>query len=149
SRDTISVLSVESNIKDGIGYLTVYRFGNDTSELAKQTAQSFKQAKVKRVILDLRGNAGGNLESAVNLSSLWLNKKVVLKEKQGDVVIKTYNSRGQATLEGIPTVVLIDEGSASASEITAGALKDNGAATLVGMKSFGKGSVQQPHPLQF
>lgn len=148
TRATINVPSVESSIKNGIGILTIYRYGDDTSYLARKAANEFKQAGVKGVVLDLRGNPGGYLEAAVNVSSLWLNNKVVLKEKRGDVVIKTYESRGEATLDGIPTVVLINEGSASASEITAGALKDNNAATLVGVKSYGKGSVQQPEPLQ-
>lgn len=146
-RDTISIPSVESQVKDGIGILTIYRFGDDTTALARKAAKDFKDAKVKGVVLDLRGNPGGYLESAVDVSSLWLNNDVVLKEKRGDVVIKTYNSRGQATLLGVPTVVLINEGSASASEITAGALRDNNVATLLGVKSFGKGSVQQPQPL--
>ncbi len=146
-RDTINVPSVESSVKEGIGYLTIYRFANDTSALARKAAREFKQANVAGVVLDLRSNPGGYLDSAVNVSSIWLQDKVVLREKRGDVVIKTYNSNGQATLAGIPTVVLINEGSASASEITAGALKDHGVATLIGEKSYGKGSVQQPERL--
>lgn len=144
TRDTITIPSVDSSILDGnIGYLKISRFGEDTTALAKSAAQKFKDAGVKGVILDLRSDPGGLLESAVDVSSLWLQNKVVLQEKRGEEVIRTYNSRGAATLIGIPTVVLINEGSASASEITAGALKDNGAATLMGVKSFGKGSVQQ------
>ena len=69
---------------------------------------------------------------------------MVLEEKRGSVVLDSYKSSGPATLQGIPTIVLINQGSASASEITAGALKDNGAARLIGEKSYGKGVVQQP-----
>ncbi len=144
TRDTITIPSVDSEILDGnIGYMKISRFGDDTTGLAQAAARRFKDAKVKAVILDMRSNPGGLLESAVDVSSLWLQNKVVLQEKRGGEVVHTYNSRGNAILLGIPTAVLINEGSASASEITAGALKDSGAATLIGVKSFGKGSVQQ------
>ena len=142
-RTTITLPSVEHAIESGIGYLKVVRFDNTTGVLAKKAANEFKAAKVKGVIVDLRNNPGGTLDSSVVLSSLWLPKgKVVLQEKRDNVLIKTYDSVGPATLQGVPTVVLINEGSASASEIAAGALKDNGAATIMGEKSFGKGSVQ-------
>lgn len=144
TRDTITIPSVESEIlKGNIGYLKVTRFSDDTRALARQAANEFKSKNVKSVILDLRSNPGGLLDAAVDLSGIWLPRgKTVLQEKRDGVVIRTYDSGGPATLAGIPTVVLINEGSASASEITAGALKDNGAATLMGEKSFGKGSVQ-------
>lgn len=144
-RETITIPSVESEMLDGsIGYLKISRFSDDTDGLAKKAAAEFKARGAKGVILDLRNNPGGLLESSVSLSSLWLPKgKTVLVEKRGGVVIRTFTSSGTATLEGIPTVVLINEGSASASEITAGALRDNGAATLIGEQTFGKGSVQQ------
>lgn len=146
TRDTINIPSVESKIiDDSFGYLKISRFSDDTSDLATKAAASFKEKRVKGVILDLRGDPGGYLNAAVDVSSLWLpSGKTVLQEKRDEVVIKTYKSTGTATLQGIPTVVLIDEGSASASEITAGALHDNGVATLLGVKSFGKGSVQEP-----
>jgi carboxyl-terminal processing protease len=100
-------------------------------------------------VLDLRGDPGGYLDAAVNVSSLWLDKgKVVVSERKGGKAQDTNYATGNNTLKGIPTVVLIDGGSASASEITAGALHDNNAAVLVGAKSFGKGSVQQVIPLK-
>ncbi len=144
TRATITIPSVEHEIKDGnIGYLKISRFSEDTAGLARQAAEEFKQKNVERVVLDLRSNPGGLLDSAVQLSSLWLPEgKTVLQEKRDGVVTRTFTSKGDAILSGVETVVLIDEGSASASEITAGALKDNGVATLIGMKSFGKGSVQ-------
>lgn len=144
TRDNITIDSVKSEILEGnIGYMQITRFAEDTTRLSKEAAKRFKDANVKGIILDMRGNPGGLLDASVDVSSLWLKDKTVLQEKRSEVVIKTFKSKGEATLAGIPTVVLINEGSASASEITAGALKDNNAATLIGVKSFGKGSVQQ------
>lgn len=144
-RETIDIPSVESEIKDDIGYMTIIRFGDDTVSLAREAARQFKSAGVKGVVLDLRGNPGGYLEGAVDVSSLWLDPNAtVLTERRDNVVIKTIRARGEAILKGVPTVVLVNEGSASASEITAGALRDNNVATVIGKQSFGKGSVQQP-----
>lgn len=145
TRENIKLPSVTSKIlPDNIGYMQISTFGHDTSGLARKTAQSFAKQHVRGVILDLRGNPGGLLDAAVNVSSLWLKPgKTVLQEKRGNTVINTYTAQGGDVLHGVPTVVLIDGGSASASEITAGALHDNGAARLIGTKSYGKGSVQQ------
>ncbi|MFZ1324147.1 MAG: S41 family peptidase [Candidatus Saccharimonadales bacterium] len=145
TRETIDIPSVKTEIRGQTGIMTISRFGDDTVNLAKQAAEEFKAAKVSGIILDLRSNPGGYLDGAVDISSLWLSKgTTVLTERRDNVVIDTFMANGSAPLKGIKTVVLIDEGSASASEITAGALKDNNAATLIGQKSFGKGSVQQP-----
>lgn len=149
TREEINIPSVESKILDGgIGYIKISRFGDDTADLSRKAAEKFKSDGVSKIILDLRGNPGGYLEAAVDVSSLWLNDKTVLQEKRDGKTIRTYSSRGTAPLSGITTTVLIDEGSASASEITAGALHDNKAASLLGVKSFGKGSVQEPQTLQ-
>lgn len=144
-RAQITIPSVKSEILPGdIGLLTISRFGPDTAQLAREAANSFKSANVKGVILDMRGNPGGLLDAAVSVSSLWLDRsQTVLLEKQDGRVIKTFKATGNPVLKGIKTTVLINEGSASASEITAGALKDNGTAKLIGTKSYGKGSVQQ------
>ena len=143
-RDEITIPSVTSKVLDGnIGYIKIVRFSEDTATLTTETAAKFKEQNVKGVVLDLRSDPGGLLDAAVAVSSLWLNNQTVLTERRGGEVIRTYTSTGIPTLKGIPTIVLIDAGSASASEITAGALRDNKAATLVGVKSFGKGSVQQ------
>ncbi len=145
TRAQITVPSVESNILDGnIGYIKITRFAEDTSDLATQAADKFHQAGVKSVILDVRNDPGGLLDAAVHVAGLWLpSGKTVLAEKRDGVTVDTLDSSGPATLRGLPTIVLINEGSASASEILAGALKDNGVATLMGVKTFGKGSVQQ------
>lgn len=149
ARATIKVPSVKSKVLDGnIGYLQITRFGDDTALLARQAVAEFKAKSVRGVILDLRDNPGGRLDAAVDVSSLWLPKgAVVLQERQNGVVVDTDTASGDNLLQDIPTAVLINAGSASASEITAGALKDNKAATLFGSKSFGKGSVQQIEPL--
>lgn len=145
TRDDIRLPSVKSEVLDGnIGYLKISQFGADTADLATKAAQNFKDKGVKGIVLDLRGNPGGLLNAAVDVSSLWLPRgETVLQEKRGGMVVSTETATGNNVLQGIPTAVLIDEGSASASEITAGALHDNNAATLFGVKSFGKGSVQQ------
>jgi carboxyl-terminal processing protease len=145
TRANITVPSVNSKILAGnIGYLQINQFSNDTSSLAQQAAQNFKQANVKGIILDLRDNPGGLVTAAVNVSSLWLpQSKLIMQEKTGNTVVQTYDSTGNDLLNGIPTAVLINEGSASAAEITAGALHDNGDAHLIGTTSYGKGSVQE------
>jgi carboxyl-terminal processing protease len=148
TREDIKIPSVEYEVKDGIGYLEISRFAEDTVNLSKEAAQSFKDQNVKGVVLDMRNNPGGLLDAAVDISSLWLDEgEVVLEEQRGGEVIKSYRATGNNILSGIPTVVLVNEGSASASEIVAGALADNGAAKLVGQQTFGKGSVQTLEPI--
>lgn len=148
-RDVITNPSVKSEItEDGIGVMRISTFGQgETYSLARQAADSFRQNNVKGVVLDLRGNGGGYLDTAQQIAGLWMEDEVVVSQRRGDKVIKTLKATGDAPLKGIPTVVLVDGGSASASEIVAGALKDHGVATLVGTKTFGKGSVQTFEPL--
>jgi carboxyl-terminal processing protease len=143
TRENITIPSVKWEVTDGIGYMTISTFSEDTPGLAKQAAQDFKNQNVKGVVVDVRGNPGGLLDSSVAIASLWLPKGTpVLSEQRGGKVIKSYDATGDAILQGVPTVVLIDDSSASASEILAGALQDNKAATLIGTTSYGKGSVQ-------
>ncbi len=144
TRAIITDPSVKTEQKGDIGVIRISRFGNETATLTRQAAQTFKEAGVKGVVLDLRGNGGGYLESAQEISSLWLkNGATVVVEKKGAKITETHRASGDPILLGIPTVVLIDGGSASASEIVAGALQDNDAGKLVGEKTFGKGSVQK------
>ncbi len=145
TRENIQAPSVTSKVLDGnIGYIQITDFADDTSGLIQQTADKMKQANVKGIILDLRGDPGGELSAAVDVSSEWLPQgTLILQEKRGNTVVDSYQATGSDTLHGIPTVVLIDGGSASASEITTGALHDNHVAYVIGTKSYGKGVVQQ------
>jgi carboxyl-terminal processing protease len=144
-RDTITIPSVEYKVVDNnIGYIKISRFSEDTAGLVDKAAKDFNEKAVKGVVLDLRNNPGGYLNSAVSVSNQWLKDgQLILEEKRAGRVIQSFSAQGDGQLVGIPTVVLINEGSASASEITAGALKDNKVATVVGVTSFGKGSVQE------
>ncbi len=143
TRDVIKDPSVKTEAKDGVGIIRISRFGDDTAGRVRKAADEFKTQNLKGIIVDLRGNGGGYLESAQEIASLWLdNGKVVLTERRGGEIIETHRAEGNPVLKGVPTVILIDQSSASASEILAGALQDNQVARLVGEKSFGKGSVQ-------
>ncbi len=145
TRQNITVPSVNTKILPGnIGYMQITSFSDDTTDLAQKAASQFKDKQVKGIVLDMRNNPGGLLDAAIHVSSLWLPKgKLILQEKRGNTVVQAYYADGSDTLGGIPTVVLINGGSASASEITSGALHDNGAAYVIGQKSYGKGVVQQ------
>jgi carboxyl-terminal processing protease len=124
--------------------MQISQFTDDTTSLALKAAQQFSQQGVKGVILDLRDNPGGEVDAAINVSSLWLPvNKLIMQEKHNNTILQTYTATGTNPLLGIPTVVLINSGSASASEITAGALHDDGAAHLIGVTSYGKGVVQE------
>jgi len=144
-RDIITIPSVTSKILDGnIGYVQISRFADDTVSSFNKIAGDFDAANVSGIILDLRNDPGGYLDGAVGVSKVWLKDgQIILEEKRAGITIKTYRADEDGILNGIPTVVLINEGSASASEIVAGALKDNNSATIVGVTSFGKGSVQE------
>lgn len=144
TRENINLPSVSTKILSGnIGYMQISTFADDTTNLAQKAANQFTADKVKGVILDLRDNPGGLVTAAIHVSSLWLQPgQMILQEKRGSEVLDTENAIGGDVLHDLPTVVLINSGSASASEITAGALHDNGDAYLIGQKSFGKGVVQ-------
>lgn len=143
TREAISSPSVESKVEGALGVLTISRFDERTTPDARQAAQAFKEQGVTHVILDLRGNSGGYLQSAQDVAGLWLRDKVVVSERAGGKVTDELKSGSNPVLEGMKTVVLVNGTSASASEIVAGALQDHGAATLIGEKTYGKGSVQK------
>lgn len=144
TRAQISDPSVRWSVSDDIGVLTISRFDDNTGSLARKAAKEFINKGVKGVIIDLRNNGGGYLTAAQEVASLWLdNGKTVVTEKSRGQVTETVKASGNPTLKGKKTVVLVNGSSASASEIVAGALKDYQAATLVGEKTFGKGTVQK------
>jgi carboxyl-terminal processing protease len=145
TREDINVPTVTSKTLDGnIGYIHVSTFGDQAGQQTEEAAKKFHDANVKGIVLDLRGDPGGLVTGAVDIASLWLPKgKMIMQEKRGNTVVTTHTASGNDVLAGVPTVVLVDGGSASASEIVAGALLDNKAATLVGEKTYGKGSVQE------
>ncbi len=143
TRAKVSDPSVRWNITDGIGIMTISRFDEETGRLATQAAQEFKAGQVHGVVVDLRNNGGGYLSAAKDVASLWVADGVIVTEKTNGKVTGTERAAGDAVLNGIKTVVLVNGSSASASEIVAGALQDHKAATLVGEKTFGKGTVQK------
>ncbi len=143
TRAQVTNPSVYSKVNAGVGIMTITRFDDQTGQLAREAAQSFKNQNVKSVILDLRGNGGGYLTAAQDVASLWLNNQVVVSERTNGTVVDELKSATDPILAGLPTAVLVNSSSASASEIVAGALQDHGVAKLVGEKTFGKGSVQK------
>ncbi|MCL1836018.1 MAG: S41 family peptidase [Treponema sp.] len=151
TRAIIEVPTIKHAMIGSIGYLKLITFTPMTADRAAEAIADFKSKNYTGMILDLRNNYGGLLNSAVDISSLFLEGGVVVSTKSRIASENhTFNANvRRAPLVGanIPVVVLINRGSASASEIVAGALKDRGRAYLVGEKSYGKGSVQQVYPL--
>jgi len=143
TRAVIKNPSVISSVKDGVGIIAISRFDEETGTLTRAAAQSFVSQGIKKVIVDLRDNPGGYVDSAISVAGVWLNDKVVVTERQGNTVTETLRTGKDAILNGVSTVVLVNGGSASASEIVSGALHDHKAATLVGETTFGKGCVQE------
>ena len=143
TRAEVTNPSVYSTVTGGVGVMTITRFDEQTGQLAREAARSFKNQNVKSVILDLRGNGGGYLTAAQDVAGIWLNDKTVVTERNNGKVVDELKSGTNPILVGVPTVVLVNASSASASEIVAGALQDHGAAKLVGQTTFGKGSVQK------
>ncbi len=145
-RDTIRVASVKSETikKDGKSYLhlTIGHFNDRTVPEFEAAVAGIDKTKVAGILLDVRNDPGGYLDAAVDVAGHWLGRQTVVSEKFSDGRIENFAANGDGELRDVPTVVLINGGSASASEILAGALKDHGVATLVGEKSYGKGSVQ-------
>lgn len=148
-REIIKIKSVKSKLlEDGIGYVKINQFQEQTADDLSTALEKLKQEKMNSLILDLRNNPGGLLNSAVSVTSQFLptNKLVVyIKGKKGDRA--EYNTTDERPSYDVPMIVLVNEGSASASEIVAGALKDWNRAVILGAKTFGKGSVQSVIPL--
>jgi carboxyl-terminal processing protease len=144
TRDVIQIKSVKVAWKKGnVALLEISHFNEDTIDAFQQAVGEILRHDPKGVILDLRNDPGGFLEAAVNVSTEWVGKGIVLKERRQGKIVSEMHGTGSARFGDIRTVVLVNQGSASASEIVAGALQDAKKATLVGMKTFGKGSVQE------
>ncbi len=145
TRDKIVVPTLKYEMKEGgIAYIQIFSFNGNVNEQFYVAARQALAAHAKGIVLDLRGNPGGYLDVAVDLAG-WFMKKgaVVVSEESRKGVDARFTAQGNEALSGIPVVVLIDKGSASASEILAGALHDQRNAKLIGQQSFGKGTVQQ------
>ncbi|MBP5633347.1 S41 family peptidase [Candidatus Saccharibacteria bacterium] len=144
TRAEINNVSAYIDYRDKTAILTLTRFDKDTGELSRSLAQEALDRGCNKFILDLRGNGGGYVDAAVKVASLWIDGQTIVEQRSSSGLYnrREYAERGKAILAGKKTIVLINGSSASASEIVAGALKDYGLATLIGEKSYGKGSVQ-------
>ncbi|MEC9405767.1 MAG: S41 family peptidase [Pseudomonadota bacterium] len=152
-RDIIEVRSVRSRmLEPGYGYLRISTFTGGTGRLLEEELQKLRERNdgaLRGLVLDLRTNPGGVLNAAVDVSDAFLGKgKIVSIKGRSDQANRIFNATPGDLLDGAPVVVLINEASASASEIVAGALQDHHRAVLVGAKTFGKGSVQTIVPLK-
>jgi len=146
TRSTIQVPTIETSQRDGTFIISLYNFSAKSAQLFEEALQKFRQSGEDNLVVDLRGNAGGFLQAAVDISSHFLPEgEVVVRENYGDKrESRTHRSSGYGTVPSSTDVaVLVDGGSASAAEIVGGALRDNGVARLVGGQTFGKGSVQE------
>lgn len=145
-REEIKIPTIDTEKKNGAFVIHLYNFSAESPELFRGALNEFLTSGTPYLVIDIRGNPGGYLEAAVAMSSYFLKEgQVVVSERQGkNETVVNHRSQG---LSGVPgstkVVVLVDGGSASASEILAGALKDQGVAKVVGEKTFGKGSVQE------
>jgi carboxyl-terminal processing protease len=147
-RDTIKIESVKSKVLDNIGYVRLTQFQESTGRDLNKVLKQFKEQKLQSTILDLRNNPGGLLTAAVEVSEQFLpGGKLVVYTKGRESKKDEWISKGKDQMDDSPMIILVNEGSASASEIVAGALQDWGRAVIVGTTSFGKGSVQTILPL--
>ena len=147
-RDTIKLEMVESKmLQDQIGYVSLLKFGNHTGAELNKHIEQLQAQGMKGLILDLRSNPGGSLKEAQDISSLFLTQDLVvyLKYKNGQ---ETRYNRTMPSLGNFPLIILVNGGSASASEIVTGAIKDYKRGTIIGQKTFGKGIVQEVIPLE-
>jgi len=143
TRAKIDVASVESKVLDNqIGYVQILTFGDKTGPELKKALQSLRQQDIKAVIVDLRYNGGGLLSAAVDVGSQFLKDSILMYEEYGSGEEKVFRVRPGGLATDIPLIVLVNEGTASASEIVAGAIQDLGRGKLVGVTTYGKGSVQ-------
>lgn len=150
TRDLIAIPTI---VTDSLGedskiaYVKLNAFNENSGTLVREAVRNALAREPRALIFDLRGNSGGLLREAVQVASIFLQDEVVLLERFSDGRMETYRTEGRAVTTDLPMVVLVNEGSASASEIVASALQDAGRAPLIGTTTYGKGSVQLPHNL--
>lgn len=147
TRDIIKIQPVKHEAKDDVGYIRIITFSETTTDSVKKAVADLKKKigadKIKGYVLDIRNNPGGLLDQAVGVSDLFLTQgEIVSTRSRNPEDTVRFSAQKDDITDGAPIVVLINEGSASASEIVAGALQDHRRAVIVGLKSFGKGSVQ-------
>jgi carboxyl-terminal processing protease len=149
TRAKIVMPSVTGEMIEGdIAYIQLYTFGEKTTSELRETLKELMAQNPKGLILDLRNNGGGYLNTAIEVVSQFIGKGVVMYEEYGDGRQKSFEAQSGGLATEIPMVVLVNEGTASASEITAGAIQDYARGQLVGVTTYGKGSVQNWIPLQ-
>lgn len=149
-RDVIKIPTIKTELKDGVFIVKLYSFSKESAVLTKDAMEEFSKSGTDKLILDLRGNPGGILQAAQQIASFFLEKdRIIVTSDYGDDSEKVeYRSKGYDFFtDKLKFVILIDKGSASASEILAGALRQHDRALLIGEKSFGKGSVQELVPV--
>jgi len=147
-RDVVRIISVRGEIlEDGLAYIRLSHFGTTTDEELEALLPTLLAENPAGLILDLRRNPGGALDTTVNIADEFLDEGAVLVQRFGDGQERIYESSDAGLAQDIPIVVLIDEGSASASEVLAGAIRDRDRGILIGQSSFGKGTVQTWHTL--
>jgi carboxyl-terminal processing protease len=147
-RERITIASVDySMLEDDIAYIQLFRFADETRGELRNALEDLLANNPTGLILDLRNNGGGFLNSAIEVASEFIPEGIILYEEYGDGTRDEYEALEEGLATEIPMVVLVNEGSASASEIVAGAIQDYNRAPLVGVTTFGKGSVQSWVPL--
>ena len=149
TRGIIKIREVSAEVKlNNIGYIRLRAFNQKSHNQLKEKIKSFKSKRLNGYILDLRNNPGGLLSQAIKISDMFLDSGEIVSTKGRDKTdIKIFNAKKGDIIDGLPLIVLINKGSASASEIVSGALKDHKRAIILGETSFGKGSVQSIIPL--
>jgi len=149
-RDLIETPTIATDTlgqQQNIAYVKLTTFNQNAGQLVRQAVEDALKREPAALIFDLRSNTGGLLREAVKVTNVFIEDSTVLLERFSDGRMETYETTTGAVTKNIPMVVLVNEGSASASEIVAGALQDTGRAKLLGVTTFGKGSVQLPHTL--
>jgi len=149
TRSQILIKSVKSKLlENGVGFIEVSQFGDDTVTLFRQALTDLAKSSPKAIVIDLQNNPGGYLNTVAPIVGQFIAPSVIVKEKYKDGRIEEIRSIETPLMPNVKLYVLVNAGSASASEIVAGALQDYGRATLIGQQTFGKGSVQELFPLK-